>query len=152
MCRKIQNIHIIIMSCMYGQKVMNGTVANALRVHFHCTCGSLRSLTPRDREGGVFPVSHPWSWRGRGLSCLSHPWSGGRFSQISDTWRWRMSCLSVLSHLEVVGKDLSGLLHLEVEGWVSEVSHTLEVEGGSHTCEGSLSLLSHLMGVGSLRP
>lgn len=58
------NICIIIMSCMCGQKVMNGTVANALRVFLHCTCGTLRSLTPGDREGGVFPVSHTWSWRG----------------------------------------------------------------------------------------
>lgn len=67
------NICIIIMFCMCGQKVMNGTVANALRVYFLCTRGSLRSLTPGDREGGVFPASHTWSWRGRSLSCLSHP-------------------------------------------------------------------------------
>lgn len=73
---------------------------------------SFRSLTPGGGGGGVFPVSHTWSWRGRGLTPLK--WRGSLRSITPEG-----GGLSGLSHLEVVGEGLSGLSHLVVEGKVS---------------------------------
>lgn len=126
---------------MCGQKVMNGTVANALRAHFHCTCGSLRSLTPGE-----------WRWRGSCLSGLSHleiegevffrsltPGDGGGgFFPASHTWRWRGSVFPVSHTCRWRRGCLSDLPHLEVEGWVSQVSLTCKWR---RRC---LSGLSHL--------
>lgn len=122
---------------MCGQKVMNGTVANALRVFFHCTCGSLRSLTPGDREGGVFPVSQTWSWRGsRFLMSLTPLWSGGgslRSQTPEDEGKLPFRSLTSWAR----GVNLSGLSHLELEGWFFQVSHTWSWRRGvshvSHT-------------------